>query len=85
MRRWNLMLRFTGVMKLSHRVRSSVDLFASNHTAQYHCEKGEPDHDTTNFKHANASPSDAFVIGRRIAGEVQGTLGTFRCANFFFS
>ena len=47
-----LMLRFSGMMKLPRRVRSGVDLFASKHTAQNHCEKGEPDHDTTNFKHA---------------------------------
>jgi hypothetical protein len=71
MRRWNLMLRFSRVVKLSRRVRSGVALFASSHAAQYHCEKGDPDHDTTNFKHATPRQSNAFVIGRRIAGEVQ--------------
>jgi hypothetical protein len=45
------MLRFTGVMKLSHRVRSGVELFASNHTTQHHCEKYDPDRDTNNFEH----------------------------------
>ena len=69
MRRWGLMLRFTGVMKLS-RVRSGVDLFASNHAGQHHREKGDPDRDTTNFKHATPRQANAFVIGRRIAGEV---------------
>ena len=44
------MLRFTGVMKLPGRVRSGVDLFASDDAAQNHCEKGDPDHDTNNFK-----------------------------------
>jgi hypothetical protein len=65
------MLQLTSVMKLSRRFRSGVDLFASSHAAQYHCEKGDPDHDTTNFKHATPRQSNAFVIGRRIAGEVQ--------------
>jgi hypothetical protein len=64
-----LMLRFTGVMKLSRRMWSGVDLFASNHTGHHHCQEGNPDNDTANFKHATPRQSDAFVIGRRIAGE----------------
>jgi hypothetical protein len=62
------MLRFTGVMKLSRRVRSGVDLFASNHTGHHHCQEGNPDYGTANFKHATPRQSDAFVIGRRVTG-----------------
>ena len=51
MRRWILVLRFRAVMKLCHGVGGGVDPFASNHTAQYDRQKGDPDHDTTNFKH----------------------------------
>jgi hypothetical protein len=64
-----LMLRFTGVMKLADRVRSGVDLFASNHAGHHHSQEGDPDHDTANFKHAAPRQSDPFAIGRRIAGE----------------
>jgi hypothetical protein len=41
------MQRFTGVMKLCHR----VDLFASNHTAQYNRQKDDPDRYKTKFQH----------------------------------
>jgi hypothetical protein len=63
--RWNLMLRFSRVVKLSRRVRSGVDLFASNHAGQNHCQKGDPDHDTSNFKHARLAMSLQLVVGSR--------------------
>jgi hypothetical protein len=56
-----LMLRFTGVMKLTHGVRRGIDVFACKNTGQNHCEKGNPDHETDSFKHD--MPRYRFVIG----------------------
>jgi hypothetical protein len=57
-----LMLRFAGVMKLTHGVRRGVDVFACKNTGQYHCEKGDPDHETDSFKHDVPRYSFAMVF-----------------------
>jgi hypothetical protein len=75
------MLRFSGVVKLSHRVRSGVDLFASNHTGHYHYQEGNPDHDTANFNMphlANQMPL-RLVVGSRVRVRNFGTFGAL-CA-----
>jgi hypothetical protein len=56
------MLCLTGMMKLARRVRRGVDVFACENTGQYHCEKGDPDHETHSFKHDMPRRVFVFVV-----------------------
>jgi hypothetical protein len=73
-----LMLRFSGMMKLPRRVRSGVDLFASNHAGHNDREKTDPDHDTNNLKHEMPRRLMPFQLVVRSRTGVRSPGGKFR-------